>query len=1233
MTTIRKTLPLYEAPRASALNQSATLPSNPACELCERHAFSSAVCMKPERTVLTTGTVRTVLVVNEAPSSSDGHNQRPMSGQVGGFIRALLQKHWKGTVIFDHAVRCAGKRLDDKSQKVADACRPYLAHSVGRIEGLDRVLVLGKWASYGVLGRRVPMHSVDGGYGWHIDPDVFEETGDEAEAAIPVYLLQNPELVVGNRFLRRDFERSMERALTRPAPPYDPTRRSVTHRVLDEGDAIDAYSACTESGGFAYDVETSGEMWNADFRIESLTAWPIHVGREVNGIPSIDAVAEVGWTWTREAIEDRARVGWLRQLLQNDEILKGGLNTKYDNLSALADAALRARVSGRIFDARLIRKLLDPGVDGDLETNAELVGMGGHKHEAHAMVKAIDHDLNLLAGEDDRKSLASGKPRQPVKLSFLDRSRVNPEHVAKLRANPKLSAKAFAYHYLDPEVRDRYNGLDACSTGHLLKELVPRLQASPNLSAIHEKVVTTAAFATTRMEEWGVAVDRQNVVLFDEHLQRERARVQLKLDAYGKDVNWGSPAQLADVLFKRLKLPYPRKAIDGKQLSTDAGVLSLLAQKHALPAAILEMRHFDTMDRYAGGMLPYIRDDGRIHTSYLLDGTECMPAGELVLTARGYLPVEEVKVGDTVLTHKGRARKVTRTVKNNPEPIYGVSLANGARLRVNAKHPFRVGDEWVEAQHLVQGAPVSVHSDEERWALIPGWRGYEVSTWGRVRNVHSQKLLAQQPKGRWGHLKVSLKRNGARERGADFRDFAVHRLVLLAHRGPDAGEVRHLNGIAWDNTLANLAYGTRKENALDSVAHGTMSHRGAHNGQRKLTEAAAQEIRMRAPLTTHAALAREFNVSRELVRDVCAGKRWQEKVYDEPRASFGVSTVLYASRTGISEATYGLTVEEDHSHVTGGIVTHNTGRPSGRDPNLLNIPRGKGSAEGRMARNCFIAPPGKVLFELDMSQQELRVAAWLSGDPVMIDLFNQPDADFHSSVLDLVCETAHGVPRARLEELKAAAKRYKAGDASAKADADTLDELRSRTKAVVFGTGYGKVASSFAREWDISLVAAERMVEAILGPFVRYRAWMKEQIARGRVEGGVHTYWDGQIGRWRPLYAIADQGDARKGARENAERSTINTPIQGTAAEFVTASLGPMIDTFEDEGLIARGAKLVLTVYDSIMGECFPEDLDSCVRIGRHIMTSHDSGPVRLRADCKAGTRWGELTDYEPAAA
>lgn len=685
-----------------------------------------------------------------------------------------------------------------------------------------------------------------------------------------------------------------------------------------------------------------------------------------------------------------------------------------------------------------------------------------------------------------------------------------------------------------------------------------------------------------------------------------------------------NPARLSDVrraLFTQFKAPSWLMPLTPTGMpSTASGMLEALQVQDTraghLADLILRWRSSnDTRSEYLDNI--ETGPDGRVHAGWRSYGTECLPAGELVLTSRGYLPVEEVRVGDGVLTHKGRVRKVTVCSKHKAAPIYRVKLSNGLTLRTTGSHPYRVGNGWVDAEYLEVGYRVAIHSRRpEEWRPVPDWP-YEVSSWGRVRGRYG-RMVRLQKKGSWGYLKLCLKRNGARKRGPDMKDIAVHRLVMMVFGSNRVGapEVRHSNGIAWDNTVDNLRWGTSLENRGDAVRHGTMTHRKGR--QAKLTEEAVAIIRERKREPwEYAALGDRFGVSRGLVRDVYCGRRWQPAAQEAPRMEFPVARVVAIKREA-AEVSYGLTIDEDESHVTGGIVTHNTGRPATRRPNILNTPRlemteeasraisrlEKAAREAYMAemadavyeleslvRTVYVAGEGKVFLYFDLSQAEMRFAAYLSGDPVFMKTC---EGDVHIGNACILFPKAADIIRA---DPKGAGKKY-----------------RDIAKNAGFAVSYLSTADTVyaylrSKGFAVSLGDVHAMLERIKAGYAKYYEYVDGNIAFARRHGYVRTFLTGRI---------------RHTGYHPKPTVIANFPIQSGVADIMGERL------LEIDAKKPKAVKLVMYAYDAGVYELEPKHLESMKNIlretwARPIFVPHNGQSFIQPIDMKEG---GRLSDF-----
>lgn len=282
-----------------------------------------------------------------------------------------------------------------------------------------------------------------------------------------------------------------------------------------------------------------------------------------------------------------------------------------------------------------------------------------------------------------------------------------------------------------------------------------------------------------------------------------------------------------------------------------------------------------------------------------------------------------------------------------------------------------------------------------------------------------------------------------------------------------------------------------------------------------------------------------------------------------------------------------------------------SGRVSCQAPNLQTWPRAnnKDEPEGKMLRDCLYAPPGMDLGEVDYSQAELRGAAYLASDRVMIDIFKS-GVDFHLKTAQQISQVA-----------------FK------KNPEDITDADRSVAKTTNFALLFElreKTAFLLAKRLKIDKTKAGKIVEAIFGQFTSLSSWMDERIQESRRTGLVRTEWNGKPGRVRPLWHIGSTKDSESYLRESAERSSYNSMVQGTCADWMNGSLWK-IHCF----LKKIGGKLILTIHDSVL-ILAPEDvMDDAIRGVIKILCRYKIGDVPLVADAKVGKRWGSLEKWK----
>ncbi len=261
-----------------------------------------------------------------------------------------------------------------------------------------------------------------------------------------------------------------------------------------------------------------------------------------------------------------------------------------------------------------------------------------------------------------------------------------------------------------------------------------------------------------------------------------------------------------------------------------------------------------------------------------------------------------------------------------------------------------------------------------------------------------------------------------------------------------------------------------------------------------------------------------------------------------------------------------------------------TGRLSSTDPNLQNIPIR--TPEGRRIRQAFIAPPRHSLVAADYSQIELRIMAHLSGDASLLRAFAE-DRDVHQATAAEV----FGVP------LRAVS-----------------GEQRRSAKAINFGLIYGMSAFGLARQLGIARHDAQTYVDRYFERYPGVRRYMEETRRLAHAAGYVETVF----GRRLYLPEIQSRNQAQ---RQYAERSAINGPMQGTAADIIKRA---MIDVDAWLRASQAPARLIMQVHDELVLEVADEALEVIVREVRDRMTRAAALAVPLKVDVGVGRNWDE---------
>ncbi|HEV7521357.1 MAG TPA: DNA polymerase I, partial [Candidatus Angelobacter sp.] len=272
-------------------------------------------------------------------------------------------------------------------------------------------------------------------------------------------------------------------------------------------------------------------------------------------------------------------------------------------------------------------------------------------------------------------------------------------------------------------------------------------------------------------------------------------------------------------------------------------------------------------------------------------------------------------------------------------------------------------------------------------------------------------------------------------------------------------------------------------------------------------------------------------------------------------------------------------------HTTFNQTGTTTGRLSSTNPNLQNIPIR--TELGREIRAAFIAEPGYSLLSADYSQIELRLLAHFSEDPLLVEAFRNGD-DIHR----LTASQVFGVPPMLIDA-----------------------EHRRRAKAVNFGIVYGLSAFGLSQQLGIDQREAKKFIDAYFEKYAGVRRYIDRTLEETRREQSVKTLF----GRTRP---IPDINSKNANMRGFAERTAVNTPLQGTAADLIKLAMIHIDEELRSRKLKSR---MLLQVHDDLLFEVPENEIDLMRALVREKMESVHTLSVPLLVELGVGPNWRDV--------
>lgn len=812
-----------------------------------------------------------------------------------------------------------------------------------------------------------------------------------------------------------------------------------------------------------------------------------------------------------------------------------------------------------------------------------------------------------------------------------------------------------------------YSAGDTDAALRLYYVLDEELKKDPKLYNHYQRVSLRGQNAFVSIESRGMHVDGEEIEVFEQTMKEsveeqyrsliaqvpksiKKKHLKNKVDENGIDLGWRFSRRdfLVDILFQhpdgfRLKpkvftettanLPDPRMRVPSTSSKDHLPYFfedCLFTEE--LATYIKEERLLST--NIVGFKKKYIVDD-MVRPQYRLDvtvtgRTACLVANTLVSTldGRGYVSIRDIKQGDWVWSYDDSLKVVparvswsgeTKRVTTLVEVVY---LTQGRRKRKSilctADHPFRIRDgSYVNAEDLQPGHRLL---SLERDTNHAGYRRVYATGHGAAFLEH--RKISEVCKGESGssyhvhhidedkqnnvptNLEILSPKEHASKHG--WTEERVSKMRYTQRRRLDNGEIRvgrDMRGRRnprwydidpkWANTVLEENEGKpsvfRDKYGLDYTQVSRKLKECGVNWQQIKKE---KEYKRILSVLPKARLAPSVGKAARIL------KVNYYKAKELLASDHNHVVVAVRHRRVPSTPVYDIAIEGTHNFIANGVCVHNS-----QDPNGQNYPkRGK---QAKAYRKLFVAPPGYYILEADLSQAELRVAACLSKDPVMLRIYANNE--------DLHIETALIVSGKTREQFDALPE-------------DEQELLRFKAKAVNFGFIYGmwwKKFIGYAKTQygvEFSEKEAEKIRERFFHKYLGLERWHERTREFVREYKFVRSY-SGCV-RHLPMIDSED-----KLIRQEAERQAINSPVQ----EFAS-SLGVMAVSRLDEEVDSRYLSVIGFVHDAVIAIVPQRYVGWGARVLRRYMESNPlkewfglSLPIPIVADVAFGLNLGEM--------
>lgn len=583
----------------------------------------------------------------------------------------------------------------------------------------------------------------------------------------------------------------------------------------------------------------------------------------------------------------------------------------------------------------------------------------------------------------------------------------------------------------------------------------------------------------------------------------------------------------------------------------------------------------DKHERVIGGFLSHLRPDCRFHPTYFLhnggdkDGgtntgrisvrdpaIQCQRGSSLIYCEDGVHTIKSIVEGFEggrsfrVKSHTGEWRRVVGVYRNGIRPVYEVTTKSGLVTGCTANHPLLLDIGFVRTDRAVVGDFVFVERDWHGTTSKTRFAGVAIPSTASGGERERPEREMDLPLRLWGG-KGSIRAVTSARTSKVLRVLEAGKAYIS--RAWQAWGIKNLPFVVWNASSGSRDYRKGKRpRSLPWSYHGLSVERlcefsfghggGTHRNVLGSKEQQSWVLQGQLPMgnsynassqseyksfyfpqwadSVRCGVGRNYRVGGDSIFQIDKRVDRGGGIVDSERAAqagFVLDQITSIRYVG-EEETFDLTVEEDHSFVSDGIVVHNT------------IP--KHSRWAKKLRRAYIAPPGMLVLSLDYSQGELKIAACLAEEPTMLEVY--------SKGIDLHAVTAANVAGLTLEQLEW----MKAHDP------EKYSELRQLGKPVNFGFIYGMSAEGFQNYAKFSYGIEFTIEQAInareayfIKTYTKLLEWHKKYKTFARQNGFVRS----PLGRVRhlPLIASRDREMAAK-----SERQAVNAPVQATLSDM-----------------------------------------------------------------------------------